>query len=162
MLCLLRNLGLVNCERSGRHIRYSLYNEHVAELIEQAIYHAEHLQVGATDRHQEGAEYAQCASSVTAARFSGSRSLTSWGALLSNIASGGVWSMNPRFVVRRRAPDIAHRSSQTPSGRAGQDRNFVHAHVEPQVVVARTQLLPNDVCHQTPQLDRHTTPLVYP
>ena len=49
-LRLLRNLGLVDGERSGRHIRYSLYDDHVAELIEQAIYHAEHLRLGAPDR----------------------------------------------------------------------------------------------------------------
>jgi DNA-binding transcriptional ArsR family regulator len=42
-LRLLRNLGLVRSERRGRHISYSLYDDHVAELIEQAIYHAEHL-----------------------------------------------------------------------------------------------------------------------
>jgi ArsR family transcriptional regulator, nickel/cobalt-responsive transcriptional repressor len=49
-LRLLRNLGLVEGERAGRNISYSLYDNHVAELIEQAIYHAEHLRVGAPDR----------------------------------------------------------------------------------------------------------------
>lgn len=49
-LRLLRNLGLVDGARSGRSISYSLYDDHVAELIEQAIYHAEHVRLGATDR----------------------------------------------------------------------------------------------------------------
>ena len=49
-LRLLRNLGLVDGERSGRNITYSLYDDHVAELIEQAIFHAEHVRMGVTDR----------------------------------------------------------------------------------------------------------------
>ena len=48
-LRLLRNLGLVESERSGRNISYSLYDDHVAELIEQAIYHAEHVRMGAAE-----------------------------------------------------------------------------------------------------------------
>lgn len=49
-LRLLRNLGLVEGARFGRSISYSLYDNHVAELIEQAIYHAEHVRMGAIDR----------------------------------------------------------------------------------------------------------------
>ncbi|MBC7632522.1 metalloregulator ArsR/SmtB family transcription factor [Aeromicrobium sp.] len=49
-LRLLRNLGLVDGARSGRNISYSLYDDHVAELIEQAISHAEHVRMGALDR----------------------------------------------------------------------------------------------------------------
>lgn len=49
-LRLLRNLGLVDSERDGRHIRYNLYDDHVAELIEQAIYHAEHVRLGIAER----------------------------------------------------------------------------------------------------------------
>lgn len=49
-LRLLRNLGLVEGQREGRRIVYSLYDDHVAELIEQSIYHAEHVRLGATDR----------------------------------------------------------------------------------------------------------------
>jgi ArsR family transcriptional regulator, nickel/cobalt-responsive transcriptional repressor len=52
-LRLLRNLGLVEGVRRGRHVEYSLYDIHVAELIEQAIYHAEHLRLGAPDRPRE-------------------------------------------------------------------------------------------------------------
>ena len=36
-LRLLRNLGLVAGERHGRSIVYSLYDNHVAELLEQAL-----------------------------------------------------------------------------------------------------------------------------
>lgn len=42
-LRVLRTLGLVHGEREGRHVRYALYDDHVAELLDQAIYHAEHL-----------------------------------------------------------------------------------------------------------------------
>jgi DNA-binding transcriptional ArsR family regulator len=45
-LRLLRNLGLVEGQRQGRHIAYSLYDDHVAALIDQAVYHAEHLRLG--------------------------------------------------------------------------------------------------------------------
>lgn len=49
-LRLLRNLGLVDGERSGRNISYSLCDDHVAELLEQAVYHAEHVRMGVTER----------------------------------------------------------------------------------------------------------------
>jgi ArsR family transcriptional regulator len=42
-LRLLRNLGLVNAERHGRSIVYSLYDDHVADLLDQALGHVEHL-----------------------------------------------------------------------------------------------------------------------
>ncbi|WDO04556.1 metalloregulator ArsR/SmtB family transcription factor [Streptomyces murinus] len=48
-LRLLRNLGLVVGTRKGRSIVYSLYDNHVAELIDQAIYHVEHLRLGLAD-----------------------------------------------------------------------------------------------------------------
>ena len=48
-LRLLRNLGLVTGERRGRSIIYSLYDNHVAELLEQALYHVEHLRLGLHD-----------------------------------------------------------------------------------------------------------------
>jgi DNA-binding transcriptional ArsR family regulator len=48
-LRLLRNLGLVDGERQGRTIVYSLYDNHVAQLLDQAVYHAEHLRLGARD-----------------------------------------------------------------------------------------------------------------
>jgi DNA-binding transcriptional ArsR family regulator len=49
-LRLLRNLGLVDGVRQGRSIVYSLYDNHVAKLVDEAIYHAEHLRMGAPDR----------------------------------------------------------------------------------------------------------------
>jgi len=49
-LRLLRTMGLVDSERHGRRIVYSLFDDHVAELIDQAIYHAEHVRLGITDR----------------------------------------------------------------------------------------------------------------
>ncbi len=48
-LRLLRNLGLVSGERHGRSIIYALYDNHVAELLDQALYHVEHLRLGVRD-----------------------------------------------------------------------------------------------------------------
>ena len=49
-LRLLRNLGLVTGARNGRSVVYSLYDNHVAQLLDQAIYHIEHLRLGITDQ----------------------------------------------------------------------------------------------------------------
>jgi DNA-binding transcriptional ArsR family regulator len=46
-LKLLRDTGLVVGERRGRRVVYSLYDHHVAWLIDQAVGHVEHLQLGA-------------------------------------------------------------------------------------------------------------------
>ncbi|MFJ6293767.1 ArsR/SmtB family transcription factor [Streptomyces griseoviridis] len=48
-LRLLRNLSLVTGERHGRSIVYALYDNHVAELLDQALYHVEHLRLGVRD-----------------------------------------------------------------------------------------------------------------
>jgi DNA-binding transcriptional ArsR family regulator len=48
-LRLLRNLGLVAGDRSGRSIVYRLYDSHVAALLDEAVYHIEHLRLGARD-----------------------------------------------------------------------------------------------------------------
>ncbi|GHH87518.1 transcriptional regulator [Streptomyces sulfonofaciens] len=48
-LRLLRNLGLVTGTRQGRLVVYALYDDHVAALLDQALYHVEHLQLGLTD-----------------------------------------------------------------------------------------------------------------
>lgn len=48
-LRLLRNLGLVTAERQGRSVTYALYDNHVAELLEQALFHVEHLRLGVRD-----------------------------------------------------------------------------------------------------------------
>jgi len=49
-LRLLRNLGLVTGTRAGRNVVYSLYDNHVAQLLDEAIYHIEHLRLGVADR----------------------------------------------------------------------------------------------------------------
>ena len=49
-LRLLRNLGLVDGVRQGRSIIYSLFDGHVAQLLDEAIYHAEHLRLSAPER----------------------------------------------------------------------------------------------------------------
>jgi DNA-binding transcriptional ArsR family regulator len=46
-LRLLRNLGLITAERQGRSIVYSLYDDHVADLLDQALGHVEHLRTPA-------------------------------------------------------------------------------------------------------------------
>jgi len=48
-LRLLRNLGLVTGTRHGRSVVYSLYDNHVAQLLDEAVYHVEHLRLGLTD-----------------------------------------------------------------------------------------------------------------
>jgi DNA-binding transcriptional ArsR family regulator len=45
-LRLLRQLGLVVGERRGRRIVYSLHDSHVADLLDDAAYHLEHLRLG--------------------------------------------------------------------------------------------------------------------
>ena len=58
-LRILRNLGLVTGEREGRSIVYELYDDHVAELLDQAIYHAEHLRAGEAGRRGRSAASAR-------------------------------------------------------------------------------------------------------
>lgn len=45
-LRVLRNLGLVVGTRTGRSIVYSLHDNHVAQLLDEAVYHSEHLRLG--------------------------------------------------------------------------------------------------------------------
>ena len=49
-LRLLRALGLVTTSRTGRHVTYALYDNHVAMLLDEAVYHSEHLRLRAPDR----------------------------------------------------------------------------------------------------------------
>jgi DNA-binding transcriptional ArsR family regulator len=49
-LRLLRALGLVTGRRDGRRIVYSLYDDHVARLHDQAVHHIEHLRLGVRDQ----------------------------------------------------------------------------------------------------------------
>lgn len=48
-LRLLRAMGLVTGARSGRKIIYRLYDNHVALLLDEAVYHIEHLGMGIPD-----------------------------------------------------------------------------------------------------------------
>ncbi len=48
-LRLLRNLGLVEGERDGHTIIYALYDNHVAQLLDEAIFHVAHLRLGVPD-----------------------------------------------------------------------------------------------------------------
>jgi DNA-binding transcriptional ArsR family regulator len=52
-LRVLRHLGLVIGERQGRSIVYSLYDSHVADLLDQAVFHIEHLRLAYPDRAQQ-------------------------------------------------------------------------------------------------------------
>lgn len=46
-LRLLRHLGLVLGKREGRRVVYELHDEHVGQLLEEAISHVEHLRIAA-------------------------------------------------------------------------------------------------------------------
>jgi len=48
-LRLLRHLGLVRGERDGNRVIYSLHDDHVGDLVAQAIYHAEHIHIAAQE-----------------------------------------------------------------------------------------------------------------
>lgn len=58
-LRLLRNLDLVVGTRKGRSVVYALYDDHVAELLDQALYHIEHLRLGITDTPAEAVDETQ-------------------------------------------------------------------------------------------------------
>ena len=49
-LRLLRHLGFVVGSREGRRVVYDLYDDHVAHLLDEAIAHVEHLQLGLAGR----------------------------------------------------------------------------------------------------------------
>ncbi|GAA2654534.1 metalloregulator ArsR/SmtB family transcription factor [Streptomyces aculeolatus] len=48
-LRVLRTLGLITGTRRGRSVVYALHDNHVAELLDQALHHVEHLHLGVTD-----------------------------------------------------------------------------------------------------------------
>lgn len=48
-LRLLRHLGLVVGERDGRKTIYALHDAHVGVLLEEAVYHVEHVLLGSAD-----------------------------------------------------------------------------------------------------------------
>ena len=45
-LRLLRHLSLVTGSRDGRHIHYALFDDHVTDLLDEAIGHLEHVPRG--------------------------------------------------------------------------------------------------------------------
>jgi ArsR family transcriptional regulator len=55
-LRILRHLGLVRGEREGRRVNYSLHDEHVGQLMEQAMSHVEHLRLGLADHGRRALE----------------------------------------------------------------------------------------------------------
>ena len=48
-LRILRDLGLVVGRRTGRHTTYTLYDSHVATLLDETLRHIEHLRAGAPE-----------------------------------------------------------------------------------------------------------------
>ena len=52
-LRILRHLGLVIGERRGRHVVYALHDSHVADLLDQAVFHIEHVRLGYPERIEE-------------------------------------------------------------------------------------------------------------
>ncbi|MGG2464790.1 ArsR/SmtB family transcription factor [Streptomyces sp. RGM 3693] len=48
-LRLLRILGLVTGERSGRRMVYRLHDNHVAQLLDEAVHHVRHRTLGVKD-----------------------------------------------------------------------------------------------------------------
>lgn len=52
-LRVLRHLGLVIGERRGRSVVYALYDSHVADLLDQAVFHIEHVRLGYAERIRE-------------------------------------------------------------------------------------------------------------
>ena len=52
----LRQLGLVIGERRGKQVIYGLHDTHVAELLDQAVFHVHHLTLGARERLDAPAE----------------------------------------------------------------------------------------------------------
>ena len=48
----LRHLGLVIGRRDGRQVVYELYDDHVAELLEQVVSHVDHVRLGLAGRRR--------------------------------------------------------------------------------------------------------------
>ena len=49
-LRVLRHLGLVATTRHGKSTIYALYDDHVARLLDEAVYHSEHMRLGLRER----------------------------------------------------------------------------------------------------------------
>jgi DNA-binding transcriptional ArsR family regulator len=54
-LRVLRHLGLVVGARRGRHVVYELHDDHVAALVDEAVFHVEHLRLGFRGRSRTAA-----------------------------------------------------------------------------------------------------------
>ncbi len=54
-LRVLRHLGLVVGERRGRNVVYELHDDHVAALVDEAVYHVEHLRLAFRGRSRTAA-----------------------------------------------------------------------------------------------------------
>jgi ArsR family transcriptional regulator, nickel/cobalt-responsive transcriptional repressor len=52
-LRLLRHLGFVVGRRDGRRVVYDLHDDHVAHLLDEAISHVEHVQLGLPGRSRQ-------------------------------------------------------------------------------------------------------------
>ena len=52
-LRVLRHLGLVIGERRGRSVIYALHDSHVADLLDQAVFHIEHVRLGYAERSRK-------------------------------------------------------------------------------------------------------------
>jgi DNA-binding transcriptional ArsR family regulator len=46
----LRHLGVVAAARHGRSTVYALFDDHVARLLDEAVYHSEHMRLGLRER----------------------------------------------------------------------------------------------------------------
>jgi DNA-binding transcriptional ArsR family regulator len=53
-LRLLRHLGLVTATRRGKTTIYALYDDHVVMLLDEAVYHCDHLRLGGRDEGGRG------------------------------------------------------------------------------------------------------------
>ena len=54
----LRHLGFVVGERRGKQVIYGLYDPHVAELLDHAVFHVQHLRLGARQPIEQPAKSA--------------------------------------------------------------------------------------------------------
>jgi DNA-binding transcriptional ArsR family regulator len=54
-LRVLRHLGLIVGERRGRSVVYALHDSHVADFLDQAVFHVEHLRLGLVEREERSA-----------------------------------------------------------------------------------------------------------
>jgi ArsR family transcriptional regulator, nickel/cobalt-responsive transcriptional repressor len=60
-LRLLRHLGFVVGRRDGRRVVYDLHDDHVAHLLDEAISHVEHVQLGLMGRVRDRSNAARVA-----------------------------------------------------------------------------------------------------